>query len=136
MVGDRRLDAGPPPIRCSCQSRVAPADLERGYRRRDIPAPPPQELKLEPFDRVVLVFGLEWRPTQFMDANKLLCFAGEGTNAFAVVVDSLEHLEEAGLIEIRRTPSSVRYRRTAVGFVLAERLIRDGRISFSSAICD
>jgi hypothetical protein len=71
-----------------------------------------------------------------MDATKLLCFAGEGTNAFAVVVDSLEHLQEAGLIEIRRTPSSVRYKRTAVGLVLAERLIRDARISFSSAICD
>ena len=93
-------------------------------------------MRLEPFERIVLIYGIEWRPGGFIDATRLLGFVQLNTNPFVAVVDSLERLEDSGLILIRRSRSSVRFRRTAQGMMLGQRLMRDSRISFMKAVGD
>jgi hypothetical protein len=93
-------------------------------------------LNLTAFDRVVLVYGIAWRPTQLIDATKLLPLVTDKANPFSVVVDSLERLAAADLITIRRTKSGVRFKRTTLGVIIGGRLLRDGRLSFTAAVSE
>jgi DNA-binding PadR family transcriptional regulator len=87
-----------------------------------------------PFERVLLVVGLRRGPNAYLNAADLVPLA-PAPDGEAVVATALHSLESEGLIEIDRTKvRRVRFRRTEAGVLVAERLIRDGRVSFMRAV--
>jgi len=97
-------------------------------------APRNAEIDLEPFDRVVLVFAVVASPTGEISPSRLVALA-PGPRRADQVAASIVRLEKAGLVTIHVVaPPRVKYARTRLGIEEAERLLRDGRVSFKRAI--
>jgi hypothetical protein len=90
--------------------------------------------KLAKFDRVPLVYAIRRKPTGFINASELIPLVGDPLLAEVCVVASLTRLLTFGLIKTSAGPKRLRFKRTAGGVVLGERLLSDGRLSFQAAI--
>jgi DNA-binding transcriptional ArsR family regulator len=72
---------------------------------------------------------------EFIDASRLASWVvSTDPMAYRTIPESIARLERAGLVVVRRRGRSIRYRRTPVGLVAAERVFEDGRLSFLKAV--
>src|SRR4051812_45717432 len=89
------------------------------------------------FGRVLLIYALERTPLGWIPLTKVLPLAGDPANPHAQrrLQAAPQHLTRHGLVDVDISDEGVaRYRRTMRGRALAQRLIRDRRVSFTKAV--
>src|SRR4051812_30661470 len=85
------------------------------------------------FGRILLIYALKRKPLGWIDLTRVLPLAGDPTSeaAYRRLQIGLQQLNRHGLIDVDGRHGKARYRRTVNGRALAERLIRDRRVSFT-----